>query len=379
MTIRTRFMLAFCGALVACSTPTAPPAVEIALNDLPYAAKRAYCTSDPSVSGNGVIDCFDFTTQWFEAPLRQRIALVEAGALRYDGAMAAACLAHMTTDTAWASYLTLTSYLSEGVGWDPVAPQCQRVFQGDKPLGAKCDDDAQCATGRCWGCPIAVCTEPLPIGAHCGRQAPCASGSLCYQGSCQAYAPLPEGATCTMVVGGHFAEYNDLALTAMDCGSGLRCLASNNGAGRCAKAAALGQPCHQDAECADELVCGTSELCTEATTTSATCGTAICSNTELCALPGPTCEGIRFIGESCEGKLNCVASACRKDSGRCEPFGNCSAACAGDECKLNGACKFPLLGQPCVAECADSNAVWKIGCVEGTCHRTDNPACSWKE
>jgi hypothetical protein len=186
---------------------------------------------------------------------------------------------------------------------------------GSLPVGAACQDDAQCESTRCdtTSSPCGTCLPSIPEGGDCSGLGLCVSGTMCTQGTCTAPMFAASGEAC------------DDTMTF--CKSGLVCT------GTCGAPGNAGDPCFRYSDCASGL------QCSDASGTGGRC----------IAAPAPT---FASPGEPCSDTTPCFVGLC-----------------------ANGVCPMPIAdGQPCSAT---SGAPCDFGstCFGGKCQRVYAVAC----
>ena len=349
-------------------------------------------------------------------PLLNRLRLAELGRLDYDGVAAAECLAAESCATAgnlmrnWLGGMHIPR-----PGQVAVAGPCGKIFSGGKvALGTACDDDAECATGRCWGCP-GICRAPVALGAACGSDAPCPDDGVC-EGTpsnghvCAPVTALPIGATCSDVWACD-AFYPSCATC--DAAGGW-C----SPAGVCAGPLPAGAACSWPEPCAAGLTC-VNGICAAPLPDGATCATSTdCDananecypawggesvgehvykcwhdpNSVPCGATGcpigtycfngtgaGKCAPNRKVGAPCTPGIDaCDLSFCSLDTNKCTAYKPCAASsCAVALCNADGSCPNRRLGDACSedSECSDYQLLFNGVCFGGVC-RAGGPACS---
>lgn len=259
---------------------------------------------------------------------------------------------------------------------------CARVFTGNLPIGEACEDDAECATARCWGAAHAVCTLPVAHGKTRGVAGPCAEGDVCLFSQCTSNTPLPLHAKCdTAQTIPTTSRWNDFAASQLQCADRTRCLGSTEHDGNC-------QPIQKDGgHCMDWSICLSGSDCVNGVCTpqpdtgdAPRCGKKWCHSSEYCADDGISCLPWAHSGESCAGGQRCLNSVCLTDSKVCSVGNPCGPSCAPSLCRADGVCLEPRIGDSCTTdkECATPQLyIPRLACVGGHCYRTDNPALSW--
>ncbi len=188
-------------------------------------------------------------------PLLGRIRLVELGRLQYNPSAAAACLAEANCASNAGTMLFTLAWLGGMHVPRPGATEpaaCLDVFTGGtSAVGAACDDDKECASGRCWGCP-GVCRATAMPGAPCGRDVPCADSEVCAKDTagiqrCLPLAPIALGEACTAAT--------------CDTWNGTPCVACESGtwcdrvSGTCKQELPDGATCTEANACASGQTC----------------------------------------------------------------------------------------------------------------------------
>ena len=350
----------------------------IPIQELPTVLAARFCAAGggSALAGMPLLDCVQVAMHGKE--LRQRLGLVENGRLEYNGAAAATCLTGLTADNEWVILTMLGAFRTSRAG-DPLVPaDCQQVFRGSISMGGACDDDAECQSGRCWGCPTGICTTPGSLGATCGRQRPCEAGSLCFLGECVADVGLPKGATCTSPEDQLLlTQYNDLWFSHLSCVAPLRCIGTTSGIGECA----IRLP--DDASCANDWACQQGHSCVAAKCSKPAphyadlvCGGTMCSLSETCDGVTGKCRVVAAPGSSCAGNELCAGSTCSVDSQTCVPSLACAPSCSLGDCH-GGVCSHVTLGSSCSITCPDDGLWPPLTCLDNSCRRGKNPACSF--
>lgn len=312
--------------------------------------------------------------------LRERIRLVELGRLQYDGAAAGSCIAAATCENVDAIHQALGGFVAAVKIRAKVPDVCWKVFSGTKQAGQPCDDDAECAQGRCWGKSGAVCMTPSKHGEACGANAPCAIGDLCDAGTCVTDVPLPVGATCANPDDiGAVAYANDFYDTVLTCDVGLRCRGSKTlYAGTCTVTAPDG------AKCKAWFNCGMGKDCVGGICQPAlylpSCGTATtCSESEHCDPSNWSCKPWAKPGSVCDASTDCADGQCQPDS-TCSATNLCGSTCPFIKCSGTGVCQIARLGDACASN-TDCKGVPGLAptmlCIDKTCRRI-NVAQTWK-
>ncbi len=407
------------------ATPTAIP-----LTELLHALGRVRCAMQVACTPGMVRDevwletCAlshtDFEQDPDLEPLLNRIRLTELGRLNYDGLAAAQCLAAATCGNAdgwrplvceWLAGLHITR-----PGQALLPGQCAKVFSGGQaPVGADCDDDAECAKGRCWGWP-AICRLRVAIGAPCGSDAPCEDNAVCRkndagQQRCAAVGTLEVGATCDRGAdcdvffptcaacdpgtgwcdaGGHCAALLPAGATCTEFGScqaGLTCM--DEAGGICAAPLADGAICkgYDDCDATKPLCQDASGADTQSTApsrcwhdlNSTPCGSGSCAIGTYCAdgSGAGTCAKDLQLGEICKSSWDvCDLGTCRSVDKVCSPYKPCaSPSCALVNCKADGTCPLHRIGDSCSddSDCYYYSLMPNGWCFDGVC-RAENPA-----
>ena len=357
-----------------------------------------------------------------------RIRLVELGRLKYDGVAASRCLAAvscLTNGGHWATPWTgepLTLEWLGGIEPESAAAAdaggCSAVFFGGQAeVGQACDDDAECTSGRCWGCP-GRCRVPTVADTPCGRNTPCELGMNCLPSRfggfrCVPRRPIAIGGAC-LPAAQHQWQHNDglapcapggwcsdatgicealgdlgaLCTSWDQCTPGLACAGSKNP--RCTFPVPVGGICQNTFDCVGNgngsVQCLPADLSSngkviqrcwqDAATTP--CGTGSCPLGSYCA--DRTGKGIcatnRQPGASCvPGATGCNLSYCDYDKHVCTTFQHCaSPSCPMEFCENDGSCPAARIGDSCSLN-PDCNY---YACLDGQC-RAPNAACGYPE
>ena len=338
--------------------------------------------------------------------VRARLNLYAAGRLSYDPVAAARCVGALGCVSAFDANRLLGSHSTRDDG--AASPSvCGQVFRGNLAAGKPCEDDAECATGRCWGCP-GVCTAAAAAkGDSCDAVLPCADGLYCVNQHCVPFRPRHAGESCSTLRG-------DLALDALECDAGLYCALDQRGqTGQCVALKAPGTACtwaDQCSEwrcvagkCADKLLadtlgkpctnlasgpgmdCRFGEVCVTYPWTSTgicapntgpwPCGAALCPAGTLCAsATPPTCLVPGQPGESCAVNPLCT-HGCGADK-KCAAWKPCKTPNHVGWCEADYA-TYALPGDACKTK---NDCWWQVNiameCTDGVCARV-NPACAY--
>ncbi len=377
---------------VACSSPTAQSNnaeadaladvdqadTTIALDALPEAIAVLICRAQLGIANPWlqVDECLRFADNESTKDIRDRVALVQAGRVSYDALAAAECLAADDGKNTLQIAYALSGWKAPRAGAASVPPPCLKVFVGTQQMGADCDDDAECAAGRCWGCPTGVCTTGVALGQACGRKAPCAEG-LCFMGTCQTDVALPLGATCVDVANAaSVTPSNDIWFTQITCQSPWVCLNAANGLGKCAVGLPAGANCGPQ-PCAADLYCINGH-CSIPTAPVVTCGSTACKLDETCDQTSQKCQQWALPGASCANGEPCAQSTCDPTSKKCAVENSCGPTCQPMQCDKAKGCQLNKLGDPCVDKCKDDDVLsTSLLCAKGVCRRKDNPACTF--
>ncbi len=350
----------------------------IALDTLPEAFAVLVCRAQLGMANSwmAVDECLQFADNYSSKAIRDRVALAKAGRVTYDPLAAAACVAADDGKNTQEIAYILSGWKAPQAGAPPVPASCLKVFVGTQQIGADCDDDAECATGRCWGCPTGICTEGVTLGNECGRNVPCAEG-LCFMGTCQTDVALPLGATCVDVV--HATSWtpsNDIWFTQITCQSPWVCLDAGNGLGKCSVGQPAGAVCGQQV-CAAGLYCMSGHCSTPAAQV-VKCGNNACKLDETCDQTSQKCQQWALPGADCSNGEPCAQSTCDAASHKCLVDNPCGATCQPMQCVKGKGCQLNKLGDSCVDKCNDDDLrATSLLCVKGVCRRKDNPACTF--
>ncbi len=389
-----RLLLWLVIALSACATPEshAPP---VALQDFAHTAARAFCTANnaaelvwyPGISADQLLaictDAYDAGLDF----LRPRLWLASIGRVGYDPQAAGDCLAAVTAE----SFLTIEMAVvsnQPGPGGSAASPAaCREIFTGSLPVGSDCDDDAECGTGSCGGCP-GVCVWPAGEGAPCNDVHHCSGETICLGGVCVPNVARGIGDACM-----NLTWLNDYQFGAL-CTTG-ECIGGWDGVGVCTGPAKAGEKCGSQG-CETGFGCR-GGVCTTALPWGATCtaGSDDCGNGLFCA-PTNTIRGYQFemnvfnvgpgvclksdeypcggkscsVLESCTGDWfagtcvprpaygeackpdhwpYCLLGACDAATWTCRPLRSCEIGCPSEACGLDGKCTDPRVGDACAA------------------------------
>ncbi len=382
------------------SSATAPAAIAIA--DLPAALAHLLCDypcGDPNPTAGREL-CLQAVER---EGLRQRMQLVELHqGIAYDSLAAGQCLAGATCDNARAVADELNMYLVNATSMHGVPAACANVFTGQLPLLSRCQDDAQCATGRCWGVTDPVCVQPAATGADCGAALPCAEGDLCpsaKQPKCEPVATLPDGTTCadsnlgnlnvSVLCGGVWCATflnvcNDMFCSVPNCSAISYCKVDAPPFGTCEPRLLNGDACQQGDSCVAGASCRSSICTTDPPPpTGEPCGVdgkTHCLGSEYCD-SNQVCTKFAHSGESCVGGKRCSESVClASTTGLCSNGNPCGPTCDVLGCQENGQCTTPRIGDACTKD-GDCNEPYQplpiLNCIDGTCQRRWNPARTW--
>ncbi len=289
----------------------------------------------------------------------------------------------------------------------PIPGACSSTFSGGTvALGGACDDDAECATGRCSGCP-GVCRGAAPTGSECGQDQPCTDTDGCVrQNGHYACTRLTQ-----LAIGAASPSGRSCDLFGPGCTS---CTASGSVddpvTGLCTANLPLGATCVEARECADGLTCRTGGHCEVplppgATCASDECAVGACTYTGMFDADGKplaTCwsnPNTTPCGSAvCDSKRTCVHGSCVKhkqvgeqcvwaqddcDLSVCGPDGTCTyqpcamASCGVAVCNADGTCPVKRVGDACSVndDCdfVPGGTLMPV-CDKGRC-RADNVAC----
>jgi hypothetical protein len=248
----------------------------------------------------------------FRSDPGQAQADVAAGTVKYDGAMAAACLAAIASETR-------DCRTSQTPSSPP--PSCLAIFTGTLPLGGACLASEECASGWCdfSGCADVCCRgmcvpgplSQIPLGGTCsGANGECVAGAFCDASSTpfQCVPVLPAGSPC---------------LAPDSCAAGLECLPSTR---VCGTLAAEGAPCTGE---------GTCDLLTDfCDSTTATCKPRLAPGSD-CDPSNDGCVGYAFCDQATS---KCLALG--RVGERC--LVTFATGCLPDlECAADNTCEVP--------------------------------------
>lgn len=343
------FLFAACGG----SSDDGGGGKTVSIENLPAEVAKAQCSLYEKCFGglfqfftNGE-DCLKLTEERVKnAEIGQLAAAVDAGKVKYDGAMAAKCLA----DIAARSCDELANRLSDA---------CDAAAEGSAAVGESCSYDFDCkGTAFCQldgACP-GKCTERLAAGAACKQDDDCQDGLVCGGATQACVKPGAVGEPC----GGGVQP---------ECAPTLFCVgdqAATKQAGTCKAlnevfAGKAGDSCsYQDGTlCATDLSCAyetlppTSGKCTARVASGGACKRlsvpSMCPTDEYCdgagTSPDGTCKALPGPGQPCVKVL---------DNDSCAPYARCDA----------GTCvALQANGGPC----GSGNVCYSETCVSGTC------------
>jgi hypothetical protein len=324
---------------------------SIPASDLPSAVAKMQCDLLKKCFGSyfdlamGGEDCLTVTTKRMEnGSIAQVQASIDAGTVKYDASLAAACLSELG-----------------GRSCDALAQRtndtCDKALTGTLAVGAECSYDFECEgktyCNRASGCP-GKCTALEPAGGSCTRDDACQDGLVCHSGAC--VTPAAHGAACE---GG----------SAPQCTPSYLCIGSTQTApGTCRSVSEIfnaqsGASCsYQDGTlCASGLSCAydaappATGTCTAMVASGAACKVlavpSMCPDGEYCAagsgaLDG-TCKPLPGEGQACVQVLgdDTCAAYFRCDNGTCTALKPNGQSCSGDsvcysETCTGGVCKI---------------------------------------
>ena len=361
---------------------------------------EAYCSAEsqckPSADGFGP-PCLDIKGRWGSFDARQRLRLVELGRLTYDGVAAAQCLAQINCGTVMADPARF--FGEPGRTWQlSSAPEpCARIFHGTLPLGVRCEDDAECGEGACWGCP-GDCRLPVSRGAACGREASCGPADWCLDGTCVAAAPRKAGESCSGIKGGcepgltcrkpSAGTHNTCAVELLAGDACMYACYSEDLAclGGFCKYATFGAPCTTTNQCPWQMLC-TPDIaghaqCLPVAWPFEPCGQGFCPSSQHCTdAASGKCAPLILDGAPCDSEPLHCANHCNPSTNRCGPWQICAETSCVD-CAADGVgCYDNRVGDACSGDSCDDpdpafQQVFPMVCVESHCERT-NPACAF--
>ncbi|HJL15320.1 MAG TPA: matrixin family metalloprotease [Sandaracinaceae bacterium LLY-WYZ-13_1] len=205
-----------------------------------------------------------------------------------------------------------------------------------RPMGEGCEDDGECAAGRCVDGACAAPCDPTIDGA-CGDGLRCARREgACDEGWCVAGAGgAGPGAACTgdadcasgLCAGGACRP----PCPPDGCGDGRTCRVPDAGCPYCAPLAEPGDPCAMDADCA-------AGACV-ATDGGPRCAAGPCD--EGCPVGFACADGTCVLdaggfGDACEGDADCASGLCR--DGACTRTCDSARPCPEGPCGDDGVC-----------------------------------------
>lgn len=243
-------------------------------------------------------------------------------------------------------------------------PECS--FRGSLPVGAPCNDGAQCASGSCpipiasgadggtTAPPCGTCAMTVPLGQACRSGDTCAYGSTCAAAdggfACTAIsfgdpgamcdgiaAQCKTGASCNLAMqtcvspGGEGAP----CVVSQDCAGSFSCSGSGDAGPTCRPPAAAGEPCAVDGDCASGLGCSLpSFTCAPIAWASPgeACGNIVRCMVGICPLGSATMDGSPVTGGTCPSVVTDGQPCVRGDQTHtCDTFSSCT----------NGECRQP--------------------------------------
>jgi hypothetical protein len=235
----------------------------------------------------------------------------------FDPTTARQCLDVLASNECSVGSLALSAFLV-------AVSECKQLFADSAPIGGACEEDFQCAEGRC--------------------------------------------ASSDFVCGDVCVDRGDLSETCesdLDCDAPYVCRG-----GACALPGTLGQTCTQY-QCAPDYWCSSNDTCLPLSNVNETCAYApndSCRGSLVCTLVAPDERECRVggdHGDSCSADEPCAPGS------RCGEDGECHALSApGGTCVSSEDC-FPLsecLAERCVANpVAGGTCSPLLPCVEGVC------------
>jgi Dickkopf N-terminal cysteine-rich region len=335
-------------------------------------------------------------------------ARVQAGTLKYDPVLAAACNADFATaacgplefeppscqqflkPAALPLQLCFGGPYQECVEGICRGASCPQQCQSPGVLGDSCASNADCASGLSCeklqpGGTIGQCRPIATVNQDCSR-ASCAEGLYCVGGTCLPLPAAGEACLSGQCGAGAFCDTSmpkatcrpkrlkdDPCSSVFECATPLLCAE-----GRCEPAVRqLGERCPAPLSCAAGLRCLSlpnqpAPVCTQPGALSTPCTEdAQCEETLQCA-PSMTCERKRRPGAGCSASVQCESFA-RCLGGQCRLLLLEGATCTQNEACASGFCLLHLKEGRCFepapagAGCTRDAECQTKQCDNGTC------------
>lgn len=284
-------MLVGCGPESNNTTSGGTPSGPIALENLSNSLAKSYCSlafsccssteqtklfEGLSPAPKTEAECVTTFEAFYDMLVIDNIkAGVDAGRLKYDGALAGSCLSQVAGDCSTLS--------DEGV--QPADTACDKVFVGLVADGGDCAQGNECATAgafcdKAQGAMMGKCLAPAKEGESCDMVS-CADGLVCDFGAMASTCikPLADGQMCT----------SDYVCVNENC---------DTASGKCAPKKAIGEACSGFTQCKDAYCDFQTSVCTAKKDDGAACmsfdecKSDDCGQDMKCGSAGPTCTGM---------------------------------------------------------------------------------------
>ncbi len=352
---------------------------------------KASCTGQAGFRGS---PCTALKDRYPTFLARQRLRLVELGRLQFDGIAAAQCLQAMDCGILAEIVPLGAPHRTNQV--QPAPEPCARIFHGALEMGQGCQDDAECATGACWGCP-GTCRAPVARGAKCSVDSVCGVDDTCIDATCEEAAPRGPGQACVTTYGctegysclGFPNTSPNKCVPALKAGDActffcdqewLACVK-----GKCQQAA-IGAPCTDGTDCPSGAYCqadiaGT-QRCWPYRSNLEPCGAGACPSVQHCVdAKTITCASMLADGEPCDAPHSICQNVCDAATLHCRAWQVCQdPSCVN--CSPDGVTCLDLrVGDPCSGTtCTDADPdmqqIYPMICANGQC-ALRNKACMW--
>jgi hypothetical protein len=276
-------MLVGCGPDTKNTSSGNPPSGPIALENLSQALAQSYCElafscctameqavifEDLNMVPKTAEECTASSKEFYDSLVLADIkASVDAGRVKYDGALAATCLDKIEGQC--------NSLATGGVGGDA---ECNAVFVGLVADGGDCVDSQDCATKD------SFCTK--------------AQGAM--MGKCE--APAKEGESCatTFCADGLVCDFGAMTQT-------------------CIKPIADGQMCTSDFSCISEYCDSATGTCSQPKPVGSDCSSPQACKDSYCDFQTSKCTALKADGEACMFFDECQSGDCDQDTMMCTP------------------------------------------------------------